>query len=153
MVFLIQQLWLFYTTSLIFNNLQTEVGVLSQIRGQEITYLDFICSSIKVLRIIIRKLKTMASTDGNAYWNLNNNKHRLHLGYSIWIDTDMIDENKIGIVNPHLGYTYKFNLWELGTELKFLAPSYDNTKVFLPYQSLTGDQGATGLYFNISKRF
>ena len=65
----------------------------------------------------------------------------------------MIDENKIGIVNPHLGYTYKFKLWELGTELKFLAPSYDNTKVFLSYQSLTGDQGATGLYFNISKRF
>ena len=144
-----------HTTSLIFNNLQTEVGVLSHIRGQE-NYFPGLSSALAlnyISELSLGNSKLWPQIDGNAYWNLNNNKHRFHLGYSIWIDTDMIDENKIGIVNPHLGYTYKFKLWELGTELKFLAPSYDNTKVFLPYQSLTGDQGATGLYFNISKRF
>ena len=144
-----------HTTSLIFNNLQTEVGVLSQIRGQENYIPGF--SSVLALNYItefsLGNSKLWPQIDGNAYWNLNNNKHRLYLGYSIWIDTDMIDENKMGIANPHLGYTYKIKLWEIGTELKFLAPSYDNTKVFLPYQSLTGVKGATGLYFNISKHF
>ena len=144
-----------HTTSLIFNNLQTEVGVLSQIRGQEnyIPGLSSVLALSYITELSLGNSKLWPQIDGNAYWNLNNNKHRLHLGYSIWIDTNMIDKNKIGIINPHLGYAYKIKFWEIGAELKFLAPSYDNTKVFLPYQSFTGDKGAIGVYFNISKRF
>jgi hypothetical protein len=43
--------------------------------------------------------------------------------------------------------------YELGTELKLLAPGTDNSKVFLPYQSIMGDRGATGIYLTLTKRF
>ena len=100
-----------HTTSLIFNNLQTEVGVLSQIRGQEnyIPGLSSVLALNYITELSLGNSKLWPQIDGNAYWNLNNNKHRLHLGYSIWIDTDMIDENKIGIINPTLDMLIKLS--------------------------------------------
>jgi hypothetical protein len=144
-----------HTTSLIFNNFQTEVGVVSHIRNQE-RWIPALSSSLAlnfITELSKGNAKLWPQIDGNAYWNLNANKHRLHLGYSIWIDTQMLDENRIGIINPHFGYTYKMKTYELGTELKLLAPGTDNSKVFLPYQIIMGDRGATGIYLTLTKRF
>jgi len=144
-----------HTTSLIFNNFQTEVGVVSHIRNQE-RWIPALSSSLAlnfITELSKGNGKLWPQIDGNAYWNFNANKHRFHLGYSIWIDTQMLDENRIGIINPHFGYTYKMKTYELGTELKLLAPGTDNSKVFLPYQSIMGDRGATGIYLTLTKRF
>ncbi len=144
-----------HTTSLLFNNFQTEVGALSHIRHQE-RWIPAFSSALAlnyITELSVGNAKLWPQIDGNAYWHLNAKKHRLHLGYSIWIDTQMLDENRLAIINPHLGYTYKMKSLDFGAELKFLAPSEDNSKVFLPYQSLTGDKGATGFYLSLTKRF
>lgn len=144
-----------HTTSLVFNNLQAEVGALSLIRKQERWMPAF--SSALALNFITElsegNAKLWPQIDGNAYWHLNAKKHRLHLGYSIWIDTQMLDENRLGVINPHFGYSYRMKSYDLGAELKFLAPGVDNSKVFLPYQSIMGDRGATGIYLTLTKRF
>jgi hypothetical protein len=144
-----------HTTSLIFNNFQTEVGIVSHVRDQE-RWIPAVSSSLAlnfITELSKGNVKLWPQIDGNAYWNLNANKHRFHLGYSIWIDTQMLDENRIGVINPHFGYTYKMKTYELGAELKLLASGADNSKVFLSYQSIMGDRGATGIYLTLTKRF
>jgi hypothetical protein len=143
-----------HTTSLLFNTLQLDLGGLYQIKSQE-GFLPGISKSLQfnyVTELSDGNAKFWPQIDGNAFWKIYD-KHRIHLGYSIWIDTQMLDEQKIALIHPHLGYSYQKKQWDLGMELKLLAPSYDNTKVFLPYQSILGDKGATGLYFFITKRF
>ena len=53
----------------------------------------------------------------------------------------------------NLGHDFNWNKWSLKTEVKFIAPFTSNENVVLDYRSLTGDFGATGLYFGITRRF
>ena len=142
-----------HTTSLLFNNFQTEVGVLSEFRKQQGWTPAF--SSTLALNFVSelseKNSKLWPQIDGNAYWSFDKNKYLSYIGYSIWIDSKINDG--IGIINPHVGCRYRTGNWGLGIEMKFLAPGHDNSKVFVPYKSLQGDKGATGLYFNVSKRF
>lgn len=144
-----------HTTSLLFNNFQIEAGVLSEFRKQEGMIPAF--SSALTLNFVTElsegNAKIWPQIDGNAYWALKENKHMPYLGYSIWIDPNIMSDNGIGIINPHFGYRYRMGSWDVSTEMKLLAPGHDNSKVFVPYKSLQGSKGATGVYFNISKRF
>lgn len=144
-----------HTTSLLFNNLQLEAGAVFQWSKQEGWKPGL--SNALVFNFITElsegNAKLWPQIDGNAFWNFNNKKHTTYLGYSLWIDNKIMADNGIGVFNPHLGYTYRKGDWDFNTELKFLAPAFDNSKVFVPYQSAMGSQGANGIYFNISKRF
>ena len=40
----------------------------------------------------------------------------------------------------------KSNKWEFYSEIKFIAPYLNNTKAFVPYKSITGNFGGTGIY-------
>lgn len=144
-----------HTTSLLFNNFQTDFGLLALIKSQEnyVPALSSVFALNYISELSVGNPKLWPQFDTNAYWNFYENRHRLHLGCSIWIDFELINDNNFAIVNPHLGYTYKINNWEYGLEMKLLAPSYDNTKVFLPYQSIAGNYGATAIFFNVGKRF
>lgn len=144
-----------HTTSLLFNNLQTEVGALLLIRKQD-RWIPAFSSSLAlnfITELSHGNAKLWPQIDGNAYWHLKTNKHRLHLGYSIWLDTQMLDENQLAVINPHFGYSYRMKTYDFGAELKLLAPGVDNSKVFLPYQSIMGNKGATGIYLTFTKRF
>ena len=145
----------FHTTSLLFNNFQMELGALKQIKEQNI-WLPAISSTLVfnyVTELQQGNAKLWPQLDANAFWNVKNEKHQIYLGSSLWIDFNMMDDNGFGIINPHIGYTYKMKSWDIGTEFKLLAPGFDNSKAFVPYKSLLGDRGATGIYLNLSKRF
>lgn len=143
-----------HTTSLLFNNLQLEVGALTEIRSQE-NWIPAISSNLTlnyVSEISKGNAKVWPQIDGNFYWHLKKQKHRIYIGCSAWIDPNLLNDN-IGVINPHLGYNRKIGKWQIGAELKFLASGYDNSKTFVPYKSLLGEYGATGLYLNITKPF
>lgn len=144
-----------HTTSLLFNNLQLEMGALSQFKKQNRWSPAY--SSALALNFISElqqgNTKLWPQLDGNLFWRFKQNKNRIHLGYSLWIDPNMLDESKFAILNSHLGFSRQINSWNIGVELKFLAPTYDNSKLFIPYQSITGDRGANGLYLQITKQF
>jgi hypothetical protein len=142
-----------HTTSLAFNNLQLEAGLVSKVLEQK-GWQPALSSAIAfnlVTELSEGNTKLWPQVDGNAYWQIK--QHRPYLGYAVWIDPNLMDENALGVLNPHIGYTYTHGEWDFNTELKFLAPGYDNSKVFVPYKSLQGDKGATGVYLSISKRF
>jgi hypothetical protein len=144
-----------HTTSLLFNNFQMEVGALKQIKMQN-AWVPAISSALVfnyVTELQEGNPKLWPQLDANAFWNVKNKKHQIHLGYSLWVDFKMIEDNRFAIINPHIGYTYKMKSWDIGTEIKLLAPGSNNSKLFVPYQSLLGDRGATGIYVNLSKRF
>lgn len=144
-----------HTTALLFNNLQLEVGAVSQWRQQE-GWKPGLSNALAfnfISELSEGNAKLLPQIDGNAFWNFKNNKHTTYLGYSLWIDNKIMANNGLGVFNPHLGYTYRKGDWDFNAELKFLAPGFDNSMLFVPYQSVLGNQGASGLYFNISKRF
>lgn len=143
-----------HTTSLLFNNLHLEVGGLTNLMIQD-GWIPAISTSLTlnyVSEISQGNTKLWPQIDGNFYWSFKDQKHRVYSGFSTWIDPDLLNEN-FAVTNPHLGYNRKVGKWQLGIELKFLAPTYDNTKTFVPYESLLGKTGATGIYFNINKPF
>ena len=143
-----------HTTSLLFNNLHLELGGLTKIKSQE-NWMPAISSAL-ILNYISElnegDTKLWPQMDANFYWNFKEQKHRFYMGCSAWFDPNLFNDN-IGVINPHLGYNRQVGKWQLGTELKFLAPGYNNSKTFVPYQSLLGEYGAAGLYFNITKPF
>lgn len=144
-----------HTTALLFNNLQLEGGAVAQWKEQE-GWKPAISTAITfnfITELSEGNAKLWPQIDGNAFWNFKDKKYTTYLGYSLWIDNKIMADNGLGLFNPHLGYTYRKGSWDLNAELKFLAPGFDNSKVFIPYQSITGTQGATGIYFNVSKRF
>jgi len=97
--------------------------------------------------------------DLNASWNWGKNNHYAYVGCSNWFElrkTRSHDQPQLGrwVFNPHIGNTFrgKGNM-EYTIELKLMAPGRSNEKVFVPWQSLTGKTGATGVYFSIVKKF
>ena len=143
-----------HTTSLLFNNLHLEVGGLTKIKHQE-NWIPAISSALTlnyVSELTLGNTKLWPQMDANFYWNFKEQKHRLYVGCSAWIDPNLLNDN-IGVIHPHLGYNRRIGKWQLGAELKFLASGYNNSKTFVPYKSLLGDYGATGFYLNITKPF
>lgn len=53
----------------------------------------------------------------------------------------------------HIGHDYNWKKWSMKTEVKIIAPHLKNENIVVNYVGLTGDYGATGLYFGFTKRF
>ncbi|MGC6428939.1 MAG: hypothetical protein ACON4Y_01340 [Flavobacteriales bacterium] len=142
-----------HLTSLVFNNFHSEIGVLKKIYFQN-KFIPSVSSSFSlnfITELSLGNSKIWPQIESNAFWKIG--KNRLHLGGLIMIDSEIVNTDVAYLINPHIGYTKSFNKINVGVEVKFLAPLNDNTKVFLPYNSLTGDYGATGVYLNFTKRF
>jgi len=52
-----------------------------------------------------------------------------------------------------IGHDYNWKKWSFKTEVKIIAPHLSNDNIVVNYVGLTGDRGATGLYFGFTKRF
>lgn len=149
-----------HTTALLFGNLQLDLGASYGILEQD-KYIPGISIS-PVINIIIdlndRANRLWPQADLNFYWTRTEKEHCLYVGASNWFElrkTRSNDQEQIQrwLFNPHLGYTHKLKNMDLNIEFKFLAPGADNRYAFVPYKSLLGTRGATGLYISAIKRF
>ncbi|MEA3496342.1 MAG: hypothetical protein U9R42_09945 [Bacteroidota bacterium] len=149
-----------HTTSLAFGNFQTDIGATYKFLEQD----KFIpsLSVSPVANIVFHfndpNFKIWPQVDLNAYWEHGKNKNYLYLGISNWFELSgkkAHDEATLDrwLINPHIGYTYNTNSFSYSLEMKFLGLSHNNEYVFVPYQSFTGNSGATGIFLGITKRF
>lgn len=110
--------------------------------------------------------------DVNYYWRYNHRgqiqddlltggvpkSNYLYAGIGSWFELKRKrahGEPQETIVLPilNLGHDFNWDKWSLKTELKLIAPFTSNENIVLDYRSLTGDFGATGFYFGVTRRF
>ena len=150
-----------HLTSLLFSNLQTDIGATYRFYKSTNPYIPSISSSINgnaIWDIDDTKFKFWPQLDINAYWNFGKRNHYAYLGIQNWwelANTRSQDRPQLDrwLVNPQLGVVFKSNNWFYSFETKFLAPSHENVNLFVPYFSLLGDKGAQGIYFGIGRKF
>jgi hypothetical protein len=53
----------------------------------------------------------------------------------------------------NIGHNLNGKKWTLTTEIKLLAPFSSNQNIVVDYVSITGKNGATGIYFGVTRRF
>jgi hypothetical protein len=150
----------FHTTSLLFGNFQIDGGATFKLIDQSGIQPNF---SISPAFTFVTRPGEDATNfwphlDLNAYWNYGKRKNYFYLGATNWFEPQAKRAHeettlKRFLFNPQVGHTVKLGNWQLQTELKFLGISESNAFVFVPYKSLLGSRGATGVYINLIKTF
>jgi hypothetical protein len=148
-----------HTTSLLFGNFQGDIGATFKVFKQD-KYIPAISISpaINFIKRPDVKGNVWPAADVNFYWNYGERNNYFYGGATNWYEPEATrahGESTIQrfIFNPQVGHVTKFNSWQLQTELKFLALGADNELLFVPYRSVFGSKGATGLYINLIKTF
>lgn len=149
-----------HTTSLLFGNLHLDAGATFKLLNQ--TGIQPNLSVSPAITFISRPGADATNfwprLDVNAYWNYGKRNNYFYAGATNWFEPQANRAHgeatlKRFLFNPQIGHAAKFGTWQLQTELKFLAPGEDNSFVFVPYRSVFGNNGATGLYLNLIKTF
>lgn len=149
-----------HTTSLIFNNFHTDLGITYKFLKQN-KIQPSISSSLN--NTIVTSLRTgttryWPSIDLNSYWNFSKKNHFWYVGLSNWFElrstrTHDLEQIKRWLPNPHAGITLKGKSLQFNLEYKLLGIGQQSNEVFVPYQSIANNKGAMGLYFGITKTF
>ena len=149
-----------HTTSLAFYNLQTDIGASYRLLSQK-GYIPAVSASL-ALNIVYdfndNNSKTWPELDINAYWNYGKHNNYFYIGMSNWFELAPVrvhgeKQMKRWIFNPHIGHVYKTDNFQYTFEMKFLAPNISHEKAFIPYKSITGNNGATGVYLSVRRTF
>ncbi|MEN8793021.1 MAG: hypothetical protein ABF294_01025 [Flavobacteriales bacterium] len=150
-----------HVTSLLFGNLQTDFGATYRFYESKNQFTPSLSTSINANMVYDfndTKFKFWPQWDLNAYWNFGKKNHYAYLGISNWWelapsrsqDRPQLDK---WLVNPQLGVVFKSNKWYYSLETKLMAPSHNNVNIFVPYFSVLGDKGATGIYLGVGYKF
>ncbi len=149
-----------HTTSLIFNNFHTDIGLTYKFINQT-KYTPSLSGSLN--NTLVTSLRTGTTrywpqVDLNGYWNFSKRNHFWYVGVSNWFELRNQRANdevqiKRWLPNPQAGVTFKTKTFQFNIEYKLLAVGINSNDVFVPYQSLSNNKGAMGLYFGVTKTF
>jgi hypothetical protein len=151
-----------HTTAAIFGNFQLDAGVTYQFLAQKNMRPNL---SVNPGFNFITDLYDDAvnfwpTLDLNAFWNYGKRDSYFYVGINNYFElskTQALDQpqDSYWLFNPQIGHVWKTNndVWQITSEIKFLAPNYDNSYAFIPYQSILGTRGATGFYLGVRYKF
>ncbi len=151
-----------HTTAMLFGNLQMDLGATYQVLKQNryIPNISVSPSLNTIWDISDKKIKSWPVLDLNCYWNYGAKKNYFYIGINNYFElsgTRTLDQKQQYpvLLNPQIGHVLKGKdrKWEFTAEIKFLAPYIQNTYSFVPYKSLTGQHGATGIYLGYRRYF
>lgn len=149
-----------HTTSALFKNLQFDLGGVFKVHNQQ-GYIPAVSVSPAINFVADMNdpvYRIWPQADLNIFWNHGKRNNCFYAGVQNWFEVTgkraHEQENLTRwLCNPQLGYIIKTKSIHYGIELKWLAPTHDNTNAFVPYQGITGSKGATGLYIYLTKPF
>jgi hypothetical protein len=145
-----------HTTAMLFGVIQTDIGVVKQIRKQDNWIPAVTVSPIANLMIDKwqGKFSFFPQLDAHAYWNYPKKPHYAYVGLSNWFDLN--SKRAEGDVQKtywlpvvQLGNTIVKHKWTYTIELKY-APKI-NYPVVVDYQGI-GRATALGVYLGIARR-
>ncbi len=148
-----------HTTSLLFGVIQTDLGVLRQLKSQN-KWSPEICitpAANLMLDIWETNFRFYPSLDINLSWNYKQKPNYIYTGMSNWFELNgqrTLDQKQKTRWLPafHLGHTFCRTKWNYSLESKFIAPFSSNEKLVVDYKSF-GSSGAIGIYFSVIRKF
>jgi len=151
-----------HTTAIMFNNFQIDAGVTYKVLNQD-KYIPNVSINpgFNFIYDINDKISKFWPTfDANAYWNYGRRKNYFYVGFNNMFElskTMALDQpqKQRWLFNPQIGHIIKGknDHLQFTTEIKFLGLSQKNTYSFVPYNSFTGSNGATGIYLGVRYKF
>lgn len=148
-----------HTTALMFGVIQNEFGLTHQLMKQK-RYIPGISVS-PILNTFIdtweANFRIYPQLDLNLYWNYQSKPHLFFISANNWFE--LSKQKAHGEVQqnqwlPSLGIGHQWNTkrFSIQLESKWLAPTQSNQDIVVDYVA-TGNKGAIGIYFGISKKF
>lgn len=149
-----------HVSSLVFNNFHSDFGLTYKFLDQN-KLTPSLSGSFN--NTIVTSLRTGSarywpSLDINSFWNFSNRNHYWYVGLSNWFElrnkrAHDLEQLKRWLPNPQIGITLKAKTFHFNMEYKLLVIGVNSNDVFVPYQSLSDNKGAMGLYFGVTKTF
>ncbi|MDQ3191086.1 MAG: hypothetical protein M3Q58_05780 [Bacteroidota bacterium] len=151
-----------HTTSLLYGNIQSEIGILREIVKHDsinrlIPGISLLVAGNFIYGTFGREFKIWPQTDLNFYWNINKDRHFIYTGFSNWFELaskkahEQVQQQH-WFFNPHVGISRQGKKWNSQFELKYLAPGTSNENIVVDYRSF-GNTGAIGVYYSITRKF
>jgi hypothetical protein len=147
-----------HTTSMLFGNFQTDLGVCHSIWKDDSLRLGL--SVNPVINFVFDKwekqFRFWPQVDLNFYYEFKPDQNFVYAGITNWIEPSSTRAHQqkqkyAWLPGIQLGYTHVKNKWNFTIEAKWLAPERDNKPNVVDYTGISG-KGATGIYFGISRR-
>jgi hypothetical protein len=145
-------------TSLVYGNLQAELGVTKQLLQQKGAWPGV--SVNPVANIIYRKdaSKFYPQLDVNLFWDHNHKRNFFYVGVSNWFELagkrvyDQMQEHH-WLFSPMIGETFVRRKWNYNIELKAIAPNIANNTSIVDYKTPFGTHGAFAIYIGCTRKF
>ncbi len=149
-----------HITSLLFGNIQTDLGTTVSLYRSTETYIPSISTSLNaniIWDVEDKIVRAWPQLDVNSYWQYGKKNHYAYIGISNWFElskTRYSGQSQIArwIPNPQIGTTLKTKRYQFQLELKFLSPGTNNEFAFVPYAT-PFKRGALGFYFGVIRTF
>lgn len=144
-----------HTTALVFNNFQMDFGCTYKFLNQKkyTPNLSVTPGVNFIFDLNDKNSKIWPLLDLNAYWNYGRNRSYFYSGFSNMFELSKTMANdqpqkQRWLLSPQIGHVLKNKTGKIQftSEIKFLGLNQSNAYAFLPYASLTGKSGATGVY-------
>jgi len=147
-----------HTTAIVFGNFQMDAGVTYKFLNQDkyIPNLSVNPGFNFIFDVGDKIAKFWPTLDLNSYWNYGGRQNYFYAGFNNYFElsktmaNDQLQKQR-WVFNPQIGHVLKSKNGNLQftTEIKFLGLNQSNTYSFVPYNSLTGSHGATGIYLGL----
>jgi hypothetical protein len=148
-----------HTTSLLFGNAQTDVGITTDVIRIHPQFIISVSPTLQMVYNIRNKtgFRVWPSIDVNLRYEQKNNKGYFYLGAMTWIETAQKrafqqTQKKHSIPNLQLGYCITKTKWQHSFELKYLGIGVANTPGVVDYIGLN-KKGSFGIYYSVSYLF
>ncbi|GIV27947.1 MAG: hypothetical protein KatS3mg027_1761 [Bacteroidia bacterium] len=148
-----------HTTSLLFGNFQTDLGIVQSLRKNDSIWGISISPAFQIIYNFRNKtgFKIWPSLEANVYYKLPNSTNYLYLGNSNWMEFSKYKahgekQNTLVLPDIHLGWLTNSKKWNHQIEIKYIAPGINNLPNVVPYIGIN-HKGTLGIYYNITFKF
>jgi hypothetical protein len=147
------------TTSLLFDDLQLDLGGLQELLPQSELRPAISVAPIANLLLAFRdgSFRIWPEADINFYWHYGTNGNLIYLTSSNWFDftshrADNEPQTGHWFSNIAIGHRFEGEHWQYITELKYLEAGLPNTPNAVGYHGVDG-HGAFGIYLGLTRKF
>lgn len=148
-----------HLTSLLFGNIQTDIGVCQQIYKNDSLKFGFTMTPAvnMVYGTWQKEFRAWPQLDMNVYKDILKQRAFIYLGLTNWFELSSKKAHNEPIsnyifINPHIGITRITKKWSYTFETKFLQMNKKNTPNVVDYIGIKGN-GAIAIYLNFVRRF
>ncbi len=149
-----------HTTSLLFGNLQTDMGALFLLYSKDKNKFGITANLALQQAYNLRNrtgFRVWPSTDINVYYHIKEKPHYIYAGLNSWFEFSKYrahqEAQPINILpNMHLGFVWNRAKFIHQVELKYLGIGIPNQPNVVTYLGI-GGHGALGVYYNVSFKF